>query len=332
MASPNWKRLAKRSVKGAVAVAVLWAVGLHVRRTWTDLQAQGEGLSVDALWVAAGAALYLAGLVACGAFYGRILRATATPISMASAIRAYVVSHLGKYVPGKAMVVVMRVGLSVPQGARASTAAIATFYETLVMMASGALVAVVGFALAPRPTQLPPILLASALALAFLIVVEPRLFPRIARLASTPFKGVGPDAYPKFSFELLATGMLWTILGWTLMGLSQVAVVRAFSPDGVPTNLWPLIGGSVALATVAGFVVAVLPGGLGVREWVLMTAMAPALGEKTAVVSALALRLTWVLAEAVGAGVLASWRPRGMATTTYEVETALIPASGPTEP
>ena len=47
------------------------------------------------------------------------------------ALRAYVVSHLGKYVPGKAMVVVIRTALVVPFGARASTAAIATFYETL---------------------------------------------------------------------------------------------------------------------------------------------------------------------------------------------------------
>ena len=63
-------------------------------------------------------------------------------------MRAYLVSHLGKYVPGKAMVVVMRAGLSMPYGARGATAAIATFYETLVMMAAGSLMAALGFALA----------------------------------------------------------------------------------------------------------------------------------------------------------------------------------------
>ena len=57
-------------------------------------------------------------------------------------------SHLGKYVPGKAMVVIVRAGMVVPFGARASTAAIATFYETLVMMASGGLIAAAGFATA----------------------------------------------------------------------------------------------------------------------------------------------------------------------------------------
>jgi uncharacterized membrane protein YbhN (UPF0104 family) len=60
---------------------------------------------------------------------------------------------------------------------------------------------------------------------------------------------------------------------------------------------------------VAGFAVAVLPGGLGVREGVLMTALTPALGPDTAVIAALALRLTWVLGEVLAAGALALVRP-----------------------
>ena len=99
-------------------------------------------------------------------------------------------------------------------------------------------------------------------------------------------------------------GLLWSLIGWTLLGMSQVAVVRAVSPGGVAPGLWLLVTASVALATVAGFVVAVLPGGLGVREGVLMTTLAPALGEDTAVVAALALRLTWVVAEVLAAAAL----------------------------
>ena len=67
---------------------------------------------------------------------------------------------------------------------------------------------------------------------------------------------------------------------------------------------------SVALATVAGFVVAVLPGGLGVREGVLMSALAPALGSDNAVVAALALRLVWVAAELAAAALFLPWYRR----------------------
>ena len=52
--------------------------------------------------------------------------------------------------PGKALVIVMRVGLTAPYGVRPATAALSTFYETLAMMAAGALVAALGFAMGPR--------------------------------------------------------------------------------------------------------------------------------------------------------------------------------------
>ena len=98
-------------------------------------------------------------------------------------------------------------------------------------------------------------------------------------------------------------------LSWVLLGLSQAAVIRAFSTVPMTPGVVALVTAGVALATVAGFVVAVLPGGLGVREWVLMSTLAPAIGEEVAVVSALALRLTWVAAEVVVALILAPLRP-----------------------
>jgi uncharacterized membrane protein YbhN (UPF0104 family) len=113
---------------------------------------------------------------------------------------------------------------------------------------------------------------------------------------------------PRLSARLLVQGLGWSAAGWVLLGLSQLAVVRAFDPEGAKAlaaaGLVPVVIASVALATVAGFVVAVLPGGLGVREGVLMSAMSPALGADRSVVAALMLRLVWVAAELAAAVVL----------------------------
>src|SRR5207302_1276104 len=81
---------------------------------------------------------------------------------------------------------------------------------------------------------------------------------------------------------------------WVLLGLSQVAVLRALGLEGVGPERWPAVVAAVALATVAGFAVPVAPGGLGVREWVLWTSLETAVDRQMAVVAALALRLTWV--------------------------------------
>jgi glycosyltransferase 2 family protein len=309
--SPSWKRSAKLFLKAVVAVLVLWAVGRHVERTWNDLKARHETLRVEPGWVVAGGVLYLAGLSACGMFYGQVLRASATPLGTGAALRAYLISQLGKYVPGKAMVVVMRVGLSSPYGARPATAAIATFYETLVMMAAGAVVAALGFTAArPAPWKWKLVVLSAGLALAFLVVVDPIVFPRASRLVTSPIPGVGPEAEPRFTRRLLGAGLLWSLACWVLLGLSQVAVIRAVDPGGVRPGLWPVVAASVALATVGGFVVAVLPGGLGVREGLLMATLGRVLGSaETAVIATLLLRLTWVAAEGAAAAVLAVVRP-----------------------
>jgi len=78
------------------------------------------------------------------------LRKVPSPDSMAAifaitsvmvCLRAYFVSQLGKYVPGKAWAVVLRVGLVRSQGVSASVGGLATFCEVLTMMAIGSLVA-----------------------------------------------------------------------------------------------------------------------------------------------------------------------------------------------
>jgi glycosyltransferase 2 family protein len=330
MARPRWKKLAITALKSSVALVVLWAVGRHVLRTWNDLRGRSISLHFEPGWLIGSGLLYLAGLSAFGWFYERILRASSTPVALLPALRAYLVSHLGKYVPGKAMVVVIRAGMVVPFGARASTAAIATFYETLMMMAAGGLIAAVGFAPAvgssPLEINLPVwgrfelfVYRLAALSglgsgLAFLVLVLPPVFARLTALVSLPIPGIGPEAMPRLTGRLLVQGLFWSSGGWVLLGLSQLAVVRAFDPEGAQTllaaGLAPVVIASVALATVAGFLVAVLPGGLGVREGVLMSALAPALGSDQAVVAALALRLVWVVAELAASAVLLPWSRR----------------------
>jgi glycosyltransferase 2 family protein len=321
MAGLRWRFLAITAVKSAVAIVVLWTVGRLVVRTYGDLRARSESVHFEPLWLTAAAILYLAGLFAYAVFYERILRSSPAPVALLPAWRAYIVSHLAKYVPGKAMVVVVRSGMVVPYGGRPSTAAIATFYETLVMMSAGGLIAAAGFAGATRldtadlalrgfglvdlPHYRVAALAGLGLGLAFLVIVSPPVFIRVAGLVTLPIPGVGPDAVPRITGRLLAQGLFWSSGGWILLGLSQLSVIRSFDPAGADKvaalGLAPVVIASVALATAAGFIVPVLPGGLGVREGVLMWALAPALGSDHAVVATLSLRLVWVATELVAA-------------------------------
>ena len=344
MAPGRAKRMTISALKLVIAVVVLWAVGRHVIRVMGDLREKGESLRFSPGWLAISGILYLMGLAACGVFYQRVLQASSGPIGLFAASRAYLISHLGKYVPGKAMVVVLRVGLSTPYGASATAATVATFYETLVMMASGCLIAAGGFALfsgpasvgvaSPRwgrdviPTEHLAWLVSLALGLGFLVVTAPPVFGRTARLIRKSLAGARPELLPRLSWRLMGEGLLLSGGGWILLGLSQLAVIWSFDEEAraASLSLVPLVTAGVAFATAAGFVVAVLPGGLGVREGVLMSVLAPALGADRSVVAALALRLVWVAAEVLAALALAPWIKPHTRLTPHD------PASNPSTP
>ncbi len=69
---------------------------------------------------------------------------------------------------------------------------------------------------------------------------------------------------------------------------------------------WPRYTAAVSLATVAGFL-SFIPGGLVVRDVVLMEVLALGLSQDaaaTALVSAILLRLVWLLAEVAISGIL----------------------------
>lgn len=349
----RWKRPAIRGVKLVLGALIVWMVARALVRAWDDLRAYGETVRPSGAWLAASAGLYLLGLSSFGAFFIRVMGRSRTPIGLGAAMRAYLIGHLGKYVPGKAMVVVLRVGMVVPYGARAATAAFATLYETLVMMATGGAMAGLVFLLWPGPPIEIPIgggrsvaaplaILSLSIGLPLLVLAAPRIFPRLAMAVSVPFPGVGREALPGFSAGLLLEGLAWSLLGWTLLGLSLVATVQAIDPGSLPASGWPPAVAAVALATVAGFLVAIFPGGLVIREAVLTAALGPTLGAEPAIVAALVLRLVWVVAELACSGLLAALRPPRPVEADSE-SLAPVPASasgpspssspsGPTEP
>jgi len=70
----------------------------------------------------------------------------------------------------------------------------------------------------------------------------------------------------------------------------------------------------VGLAVVAGFL-SLIPGGLGVRDTILMTLLAPTWGPTVAIISAVLLRLVWLVTELAASAVsYAAWRYAGPRT------------------
>jgi len=178
--------------------------------------------------------------------------------------------------------------------------------ETLTFMAIGALVsAVILLVTSQNPLML---LLAVALMVCAGVLTLPPVFRRVVRWLQV--RRANPDidrAIDGLNLRLLASGWASIAVGWLLLGVSLLATLRAMPAAGIPVDVpWtdlPLLTASVGLAMVAGFL-SLVPGGLGVRDWILMTLMVPRYGAAAAVVSAVLLRVVWMLCELLISGIL----------------------------
>lgn len=265
-------------------------------------QLQKQPVTIEWPWLVAAGALYLVGMVPSGIFWFRLLHALGQTPSFLATMRAFMIGHLGKYVPGKAMVIVLRAGLLRGHQVDTRVATVSIFLETLTMMAVGAGLSAM-ILIVRYPHQWKLTLLAMGLMLGAGLPTLPPVFRLLVRLVRGRLPASEEVKLDAISFRMMLQGWLGIGLGWCLMGLSLWATLRSIGVTDVHLEDFPLLVASVALALVAGFL-SLMPGGAFVREMILTQLMFPRFGSATALVSAVLLRLVWLVAELLISGIL----------------------------
>lgn len=288
-------------VKGAVALLILAGVSWQFYRLLNRSELRDAKLHLEPGWLALALLMYLLAVGSWALNWVWLVRRLGDTLPFPRGSMAYFASQLGKYVPGKALVVIIRTAIARQAGVRMSAAALTSISETLTCMAAGAMIA----------TLLLPIVQGDSRtmwwkALVLLAVagvpVLPGVFNRLASRATRPF--LTPDAppLPKLTLTMLLRGLLHASFGWMCLGLSLLATIRALHAEAAATTgfFWLTCTAFVAIAYVAGFLSLPMPGGIGVREFILQTFLAAELGprlgsdaEGVAVVIVLVLRLLW---------------------------------------
>jgi glycosyltransferase 2 family protein len=268
---------------------------IHVEKTWSPNRIRWP-------WLLAAAVIYLAGQLPNGLFWHRILGSLGQHVPLGATLRAFYIGHLGKYVPGKAMVVVMRTGMLVPHGARPAAAAVSVFYETLTMMAVGAVLSAVIVAARFRDHAHYFEWLLGALAMVVItgLPVMPPVFTRIIRVlrVDRTEENAASAGIGRIPPLMLIRGWLLMAVGWILSGLSIAAVFRGAGFDYEVGFFDQLVRctAAAALAVVTGFVSQV-PGGFGVREFVIQSVLETPYGKGVGLVVGVLVRLVWLVAE-----------------------------------
>lgn len=311
----RWKRWLIPSVKLVVFGLVVLGITRMVMKSLDQFEEKSFAFGdIDFRWFAVCGLFYLLGMAPAWFFWHRTLLAMGQQPTYWESFRAFYLSQLGKYVPGKAMVVLMRAADVKSDRTSPLIAGVAVFVETLTMMAVGACIAAVILSVW-YSDQLWLVLLAIGLMFCAATPTIPPLFRRVVKTLQGKRRTPATDkAVEGVTWKLMAQGWVIDSVGWLLMGMSLWAALQAV--PGTELELsdarnYLLLTACVSLACVAGFL-SLIPAGAGVRDAIVIALVGMQFGEVPAIVSAVIMRLASLVFELGLSAILYSlrwWKP-----------------------
>jgi len=211
------------------------------------------------------------------------------------------ITQFAKYVPGNVAQYIGRAGMSLARGIPARPLAVTVILETLLVIAAAVVMGVgtgllseVGLqAVRRHGAQLALIGMLVVLAIAGLFVFRRAAPALLRRFAPRYAPALDGTLLP--SQASLARAFVLYCCMYVCMGIGLIVLAHFLLPDA-PHDYWLLIA-VFALAWVVGFVTPGAPGGLGVREGLMLLMLAPVFSAASASVLVIALRIATTLGD-----------------------------------
>lgn len=279
----------------AVAVLILAAIAYAVVSQWNGVRSALLTLAWQSVLLSLVAALLgtLASLMAWRA----LLADEGHRLSPLSAGRIFFVGQLGKYLPGSVWSIVLQMELGkragVPRG-RSFTTSLAWVGLSL---STALVVGVMGFPILVQKHATEVWIMLAILPFA-LIASAPPILTRLVNLVLRVMrKGPLPRA---LSWPGVLRSCAWLITAWVFFGVHLWLLSNALGAPGFG-GLTRCIGG-FALAMAAGVLFIFAPSGAGVREALIVSALAPVMSTGEALGIAVVSRAIFILADVLSAG------------------------------
>jgi uncharacterized membrane protein YbhN (UPF0104 family) len=283
-AFPSIPRLVGRLLSAAALGFVLWKMGEH-REALVDWHASAlEWAVLMACTLVYGAAGFL-----LSSAWREVLRSLRCELPSQRVLHAiYGRSQIAKYLPGNVFHLVGRhvAGRALGLGHRELALAAALEMAGLMIAATAVAMPVLTLDLARGVSAVPPITPLAVVALAMLLLAAGFSVLRWTRRASSGLGTAGP----------LIRALLLQVGFFGLSGLLYDVCVALNAPDVVE---WWQAPGLFALAWLGGFIVPGAPGGLGIRETLMLALLGPLIGEAEAMLAAILMRAITLVGDMV---------------------------------
>lgn len=230
--------------------------------------------------------------------WGILLRRLQPPgVPLLQAIRIRTISDFGRFLPGKIWFVLWRIAMCKKYRIAPEIIGLSAFLEEYLNILSTILVFVVTFILVTHtPLTQYALYTLALLPIAFLLL-HPRLFSVFPRLLRKIFKH--PEVKLSARYSAIISLLSLFFIAWIILGIGFYMMATAISPVDIDLLL-PLTG-VFAISWALGFIVIILPGGLGLRETVLTYLLAFFVPLPIAIILSLISRIWLISGEALTA-------------------------------
>ena len=308
-------RRARRVVTVVFLVVALFFVAMLLRGQWTSLDevmaaTRAFEWSFQPWLLVLAVVVGVADLLLMGSVWASIFGRTGGNVRRAEAVRVWVVTNFGRYIPGK---VWQLGGLAAYMKARGDSGAAALVsaaaFQIVTLVTGGAVaVSTIGVAWAGAEGNWVPVVVT----LGVLLLLG--LHPRVIRWAASRLgRWLGED---DLTVELGGGDILWAAVGmllaWSLYGVGFFLLLQGVG-IAVEINQLPVLTGIFAASYVVGYLVLVAPGGLVVREGAMTALLADLIGLAVGVAAAVAImaRIWMVVTELAALALVLAW-PRAV--------------------
>ncbi|MEE9206817.1 MAG: lysylphosphatidylglycerol synthase domain-containing protein [Gemmatimonadota bacterium] len=249
----------------------LGAAGLLLSRQWSSLAdvlaTPGEfEWRLQPAWLTAALVLATFNLFLMGSVWVRLYRALGGAIGLMPGVRVWMVTNMGRYIPGKIWQLAGLAAYLKSTRGQGSSGLLSAVVFQLVGLATGASVAaaVLGAKLGSAfgMEGKGPVLGAVALAVCLTLLLNPSLVERLTRWTAARMREDVEVRRLHWSDLLGAGGGL--LVAWGVYGLGLRALLEGVGWSAAPGALE--LAGVFAAAYVVGYLVLFSPGGLVVRE------------------------------------------------------------------
>lgn len=296
----SWHTL--RGVAGTLIVAlVLFLAGIYLRDRWQDIEVYASEIKWLDVGVAAIGFSFGMALLPVGSWF--LFRYGGFEISAKEIWQAFYLSQVAKYLPGSIWSLPGRVYLYSRFGVPLSQSTAIVAWETGLMLMGAAVLVALFPSLTFGASFLPITLVAIVGLLLIVLLIARRLaMPSFLEWTQTGTRVKRPLA-TLASFTPTAKQIIALIgvyaLTWLALGLAFAQTAQAVS-DIPDLGTWLNLSALHTATWIVGFLVIIAPGGIGVRDTLLVLGAAKIFDAPAPIIMAGLARLLWTIAELVG--------------------------------